>query len=679
MSDFKTLKSGRKQRSFVPQTAQTVSADSPTVADAIMEAPTEPQRTEDTAASQAKTLETVSYEGLFSVIPQSLEIKESTETGRSLYSTTIFKPGDILFSVKPHVAALSISHLDRYCSSCFGEGDSSSLKRCTGCKTVMYCSPVSPAFIGYYHDHRFEIAGPLFGVFSEHVYQFSERTDPGQGDSLNLWSKPNLLWSMIECQQRDWSLHKNECTALQQWFKAASAERSDGQEVRPPSDAIRCLGRILWKRQKLGASHTWSKEFDNMQSHRSSLSKDAGSFNSEVHTHLAHGVVGYLGLTSPEQLEPYGIHSAADLVDLVSRFTTNTFTVTTPTLSPLGACVAPSVALINHSCDPNAVIVFPRAESKDVEPLLQVIALKHIQPGEEILTSYIDTTLPRELRQQSLKETYHFTCRCPVCAPVPGAPVDMREAMWCPKKCGGLCVLPTEQDSFTRCAKCGAVVKDTDAVLDALRIGQEALEKAERVQDSDPKKALQLTENLGQILISAGLVPGAHPLLALTRLQTSLLISKLSSAADPDVDMEVEEVFSPQVQQDVGAGQTPASVAAEAQKEKQNALDDAIRAATRAKTGLSQVLVYGHPVRGVAAAELGKLLAVDEPAPPQPNLDVNDNLNAPMPPPNSPAYPPRGPKRLKLALEVLVEAWKELVVGDAIVGVEKELGVWREG
>lgn len=99
MSDFKTLKSGRKQRSFVPQTAQTVSADSPTVADAIMEAPTEPQRTEDTAASQAKTLETVSYEGLFSVIPQSLEIKESTETGRSLYSTTIFKPGDILFSL----------------------------------------------------------------------------------------------------------------------------------------------------------------------------------------------------------------------------------------------------------------------------------------------------------------------------------------------------------------------------------------------------------------------------------------------------------------------------------------------------------------------------------------------------------------------------------------------------
>ena len=70
-----------------------------------------------------------------------------------------------------------------------------------------------------------------------------------------------------------------------------------------------------------------------------------------------------------------------------TQFTTNTFTVTTPTLSPLGACVAPSVALINHSCDPNAVVVFPRAggeASKDVEPLLQVVAIKYIRPGEEV-------------------------------------------------------------------------------------------------------------------------------------------------------------------------------------------------------------------------------------------------------------------------------------------------------
>jgi len=49
--------------------------------------------------------------------------------------------------------------------------------------------------------------------------------------------------------------------------------------------------------------------------------------------------------------------------------------------------VSPTVALINHSCDPNAVVVFPRAggqQHKLEEPLMQVIALKHISVDEEV-------------------------------------------------------------------------------------------------------------------------------------------------------------------------------------------------------------------------------------------------------------------------------------------------------
>lgn len=197
---------------------------------------------------------------------------------------------------------------------------------------------------------------------------------------------------------------------------------------------------------------------------------------------------------------------------------------------------------------------------------------------------------------------------------------------------------------------------------------------------------MQLADKLGQILQSAGLVPGAHPLLALTRLHTSLLISKFSS----DTEVDIEEVFSPQVQQQAGSSPLPAS---EKQEGAQQILDDAIRAATRANTGLTQVLTYGHPVRGVSLAELGKLLAVDEPAPK--NIE-NGNVNSmPLPPINSPLYPPSGPNRLKLAQQTLVQARAELLVGfgggkneggevgrevrKQLVDVEKELGVWREG
>ena len=52
---------------------------------------------------------------------------------------------------------------------------------------------------------------------------------------------------------------------------------------------------------------------------RTSLTKGPDAHDSQVHTHLAHAIVRFLGLTSPQELAEYGMFSAADLVDLVSR------------------------------------------------------------------------------------------------------------------------------------------------------------------------------------------------------------------------------------------------------------------------------------------------------------------------------------------------------------------------
>ncbi|TFK25868.1 SET domain-containing protein [Coprinopsis marcescibilis] len=662
--------------------------------------------------------------GLYAALPTTLQIHVSPETGRGLYSTTVYKPGkyltlppfrqtrhliclvypgDVLFAIKPHVSTLSTAHLDSYCSSCFApgksdndDGRSAPLKRCTNCKTVVYCD--------------------------------------------------------AKCQSKDWSIHKSECAALRRWFTkppggppteepgpplpsssssssspplSTTSEDDSDVQIQPPNDAIRALGRILWRKQKLGKDNVWVKEIESLQSHRTDISKDPTSSDSELYARLAHSLIHYLGVTSPQELGTYGINSAADLLDLVSRFITNTFAITTPTLTPIGACVSPLVALINHSCDPNAVVVFPRGggeKRREHEPLMEVVAIKEIRPGDQIFTSYIDTTLPRSLRRKVLKETYHFICKCPLCLPPTptssSPPIDMREAMYCPKKCSGYCLLPTEEDTFTRCTKCKAVVRDTDAVLDALRIGQEALEKAERVQDSDPRKALQLTTNLIPILVSIGLVPGAHPLLALTRLHTSFLIAQFSTYAsrahahgEGEGDA-VEEILSPQLQSHTastpGTGGTDQNL-----KEAQDLLDDAIRFATRVTTGLGQVLSYGHPVRGVALAELGKLLSVDEPVPGEHHIHVpslgNSHAHAPTPtpasssptlrpppssyPPPPSSYPPSGAPRLKIALDTLLRARAELLIGFGgdgeaeivqgvraqVVDLERELEVWRSG
>ncbi|KAG6811186.1 hypothetical protein H0H92_008626 [Tricholoma furcatifolium] len=224
--------------------------------------------------------------------------------------------------------------------------------------------------------------------------------------------------------------------------------------------------------------------------------------------------------------------------------------------------------------------------------------------------------------------------------------------------------MPAEDSSLCECDKCRSVLKDTEAVLDAVRVGQEALDKATSLQFkgrpssshsvarpscvSDPGKVQQLTTNLIPILISSGLPASSHPLLALSRLHQSLLIDLLP---------------------------TPLT---------QESLDDAIRATMRASTGLTATLPCGHPVRGIALAELGKLLAVDEPSPRQAASAAEAAL----------LYPPSGPPRLKLALETMLRARSELLIGfgawneggqvgkevrERIVVLEKEMAVWTQG
>ncbi|KAI0042812.1 SET domain-containing protein, partial [Auriscalpium vulgare] len=523
-------------------------------------------------------------EPLYHSLPPSIHIRTSPERGRGIWATRTLKRGEIIFRAKPHTHVLATKNLEHYCSSCVAPAPEIGLKRCTRCRVLWYCNPT--------------------------------------------------------CQNNDWAAHKQECTAMQRW--AAGAPSSD---VAIPAEPIRCIGRLLWRKQKKGPNSVWAREVDAMLSHRTNLPPSA----TESHTHLAHAVIRYLGLTAPSELGAFGMHSAADIVDVISRFATNSITLTSPSLTPLGVSVSPSVALINHSCEPNAVVVFPRASSAPAndEPAMHVVALRDIAADEEVFTAYIDTTLPYAQRQEALSATYNFACKCSLCSKHPNGS-DPREAIWCPKSCGGSCPFPTEEDPLTRCYKCRSAVPSTDSVLDAIRIGQEAFEKATAVQLTDLPKALQLTTNVVPILTSHKLLSSAHPLLALTRLHQSLLLAS----------------FPPAITQD--------------------ALDAIVRATSASVAGLSAVLSAGHPIRALALAELGKLLAVDEPAPKNTSPDTQGGG----------AFPPSGPARLRLAYDTLVQARAELRVGfgeqneggevgleirEMAVRVEKELAVWKQG
>ncbi len=72
--------------------------------------------------------------------------------------------------------------------------------------------------------------------------------------------------------------------------------------------------------------------------------------------------------------------------------------------------IYPSLALLNHSCDPN-IVKFYRGSH------VVGIAIRNICKGEEICENYYPcyTLVPREQRQAWLKKHYCFECLCLAC------------------------------------------------------------------------------------------------------------------------------------------------------------------------------------------------------------------------------------------------------------------------
>lgn len=93
----------------------------------------------------------------------------------------------------------------------------------------------------------------------------------------------------------------------------------------------------------------------------------------------------------------------------------------------------PSASLINHSCYPNCVSYFRKADEDEHDLVgtnegeknedekekqdwhLCVRAVADVEAGEEVCQSYIDLYATRETRQAQLQSRYFFTCECERC------------------------------------------------------------------------------------------------------------------------------------------------------------------------------------------------------------------------------------------------------------------------
>ncbi|XP_064020570.1 N-lysine methyltransferase SMYD2 [Pogoniulus pusillus] len=192
----------------------------------------------------------------------------------------------------------------------------------------------------------------------------------------------------VECQREDWPMHKLECSAMCTFGQSWN-----------PSETVRLTARILAK-QKTNPERTQSEKLlavKEFESHLDKLDNEKRELIQNDIAALHHFYSKHLECPDNDAL-----------VVLFAQVNCNGFTIEDEELSHLGSAIFPDVALMNHSCCPNVIVTYKGT-------LAEVRAVKEIEPGEEVFTSYIDLLYPTEDRNDRLRDSYFFNCDCREC------------------------------------------------------------------------------------------------------------------------------------------------------------------------------------------------------------------------------------------------------------------------
>ncbi|AQK63624.1 Histone-lysine N-methyltransferase ASHR1 [Zea mays] len=224
-------------------------------------------------------------------------------------------------------------------------------------------------------------------------------------------AKPTLYstYISIDCAiKEEWKLHQLECRAM-------AALTEDRKKMLTPT--IRLMVRLALKRK----------------------------LQNEKMANLVSLILPFIELDLKEIAQTFSKHEL--LILTYMQFACNAHTICDPELRPLGTGLYPVISIINHSCVPNAVLIFDGRTA-------YVRALQPINKDEEVSISYIETATVTKKRNNDLKQ-YFFTCTCPRC--VKGFDEDaLLEGFRCKNQaCDGF-LLPNSGKKAYTCQKCGA-------------------------------------------------------------------------------------------------------------------------------------------------------------------------------------------------------------------------------
>lgn len=241
----------------------------------------------------------------------------------------------------------------------------------------------------------------------------------------------SAFYCSVDCQRAHWPSHRDECAAI--------AQLSDNGRKHLAPHLLLAV-RVAW---------LFIRERDSPRVKRIATLLTNVAHQSEATIAQFNQVASLCSRVLFLQKAPDCQYvSLPFLTSILSTLGANAIGITEPVeLTDIGIALFDRVSLLNHSCDPNAVVLFDGTAAI-------VRALRPLAAGEEITISYIDRATDRHERQRSLLSQYFFTCACARCAG--SAANDVFDvALRCSNgSCSGQVVRTAEASPVGTCATC---------------------------------------------------------------------------------------------------------------------------------------------------------------------------------------------------------------------------------
>ncbi|KAH7379242.1 hypothetical protein DE146DRAFT_706286 [Phaeosphaeria sp. MPI-PUGE-AT-0046c] len=188
------------------------------------------------------------------------------------------------------------------------------------------------------------------------------------------------------CQKEAWIRgHKHQCKTLQQLA---------GKDI--PKAVLGCMELLTRRKHGLIPDDDWGLVCG-LQTHIDDFKRNGTYENIEL-----------MSMGASQFSLTQNIFNKDFVAAMYARILTNSLTLITPSLDPLGLIFDPFLSHANHSCDPNAFVIMDG-------PSCSLRTLKPIEEAEEIYISYIDATNPYHRRQSELENRWFFKCNCSKC------------------------------------------------------------------------------------------------------------------------------------------------------------------------------------------------------------------------------------------------------------------------